>query len=322
MLRHFQAKKSKLLLVVFACLFSGLLQGAKDEAVADKRIRVAMRMIGHEVLMCLGDQQSRVMPIEQVGDHYKISFEFEFGFDPGDIVSLVDDIMTETGTAIHYLVEVEQCETGEIVHSFEMNRYTDRNAIACTGRILPPDCYNLLITILDGVVDSSHAATMAADRSPSKGLAPADSSVAPMPPPKSDRWNLALIIIPLLILAGVLAYLNRKKSPAQTKQDLIRIGAYQFDPKKMSLSFHNTSIELSNKEVELLALLYSSANAPLSREVILHRVWGDEGDYVGRTLDVFISRLRKKLESDDNVKIVNIRGVGYKLVMDEFGEGR
>jgi DNA-binding response OmpR family regulator len=49
----------------------------------------------------------------------------------------------------------------------------------------------------------------------------------------------------------------------------------------------------------------------------LNKVWGDEGDYIGRTLDVFISKLRKKLEADSSIKIVNIRGVGYKLVMDK-----
>ena len=53
----------------------------------------------------------------------------------------------------------------------------------------------------------------------------------------------------------------------------------------------------------------------LEREVILKTVWGDDGDYIGRTLDVFISKLRKKLEANTNLKIVNIRGVGYKLVI-------
>ena len=55
----------------------------------------------------------------------------------------------------------------------------------------------------------------------------------------------------------------------------------------------------------------------MEREKILATVWGDEGDYVGRTLDVFVSKLRKKLEADANVRIVNIRGVGYRLVLGE-----
>ena len=62
-------------------------------------------------------------------------------------------------------------------------------------------------------------------------------------------------------------------------------------------------------------LLYQKANTTVERDIILNKVWGDEGDYVGRTLDVFISKLRKKLETDSTIKIVNIRGVGYKLVI-------
>ena len=73
--------------------------------------------------------------------------------------------------------------------------------------------------------------------------------------------------------------------------------------------------ELSSKEADLLMLLYSSLNQTLERETILNKVWGDEGDYVGRTLDVFISKLRKKLEQDPEIKIVNVRGVGYKMVI-------
>lgn len=66
----------------------------------------------------------------------------------------------------------------------------------------------------------------------------------------------------------------------------------------------------------MLGLLYTNINRNVTREDILQIVWGDEGDYLGRTLDVFISKLRKKLETDPNIKIVNIRGVGYRMVLE------
>jgi DNA-binding response OmpR family regulator len=56
-------------------------------------------------------------------------------------------------------------------------------------------------------------------------------------------------------------------------------------------------------------------NSTVEREHILKTIWGDEGSYIGRTLDVFISKLRKRLEADTKVKIVNVRGVGYKLIL-------
>jgi DNA-binding response OmpR family regulator len=97
---------------------------------------------------------------------------------------------------------------------------------------------------------------------------------------------------------------------------LIPIGAYLFDKRNAELLIKDQRIELTNKEADLLLLLYTDVNTTVEREVILNMVWGDEGGYVGRTLDVFISKLRKKLEFDAKVKIVNIRGIGYKLVMD------
>jgi len=58
-------------------------------------------------------------------------------------------------------------------------------------------------------------------------------------------------------------------------------------------------------------------NAPVEREVMLKEVCGGVGDYVGRTIDVFISKLRKKFEVDPSVRIANIRGEGYKLILDD-----
>jgi DNA-binding response OmpR family regulator len=62
-------------------------------------------------------------------------------------------------------------------------------------------------------------------------------------------------------------------------------------------------------------LLHASVNITVERDVLLKNVWGDEGAYVGRTLDVFISKLRKKLEADPSIRIVNVRGIGYKLIL-------
>ena len=85
----------------------------------------------------------------------------------------------------------------------------------------------------------------------------------------------------------------------------------------MVLTREDESTELTSKEADLLVVLHSSVNNTIEREVILNSVWGDEGDYVGRTLDVFVSKLRKKLSADPNIKITNIRGVGYRLILND-----
>jgi len=75
-------------------------------------------------------------------------------------------------------------------------------------------------------------------------------------------------------------------------------------------------IELTSKESELLNLLYGSTNKTVEHDFILNKVWGDEGDYVGRTLDVYISKLRKKFGNDATIQIKNIKGLGYKLIVE------
>ncbi len=302
MFRIFDQSYQKLLLLFSACILPVTAIIATEDVIAEKRTGVAMRMIGHEVLMCVDDYESRIMPIEKVDDHYKISFEFDFGFDPEDIISIVESVMTETKISSNYLVEVERCENNAVVHSFEVGNAVYASLKACGGRILPKDCYNLLITLLDG--------TKPVEKSPDVMYLTSPNAA------KSKSFESALLMVPLVILIGFIGYFITKKKPVDLDPNLIWVGASLFDKRNMTLSFGNKSIDLSNKEAELLTLLHKSANTPVERATILQRVWGDDGDYIGRTLDVFISKLRKKLEADESLKIVNIRGIGYKLVTD------
>ena len=279
----------------------------QGEEIGEKRIAVAMRMIGHEVLRCLGDEESRILPIEQIDDYYKIPFEVAFGFNPDDIVSVIERVMAEARIARYYLVEVEDDATKEVVYNFMVG---DPGMIPCEGRMLPVARYSLLITTLDHLFSEAEVPAMAREGSSMNTLTPTQDQAA------NATSKAAFLLLPLFILVGVAAYFIRKKKPEAVDPDLILIGSSQFDKKNMALSFENKRVELSHKETELLSLLYTAANTPLERDVILQSVWGDEGDYVGRTLDVFISKLRKKLKADASVKIVNIRGIGYKLVMD------
>jgi DNA-binding response OmpR family regulator len=75
----------------------------------------------------------------------------------------------------------------------------------------------------------------------------------------------------------------------------------------------NETIQLTKKESDILALFATNQNTLLKREQILKSVWQNDSYYVGRSLDVFVSKLRKYLEPDTEIKIVNIHGYGYKL---------
>ena len=124
---------------------------------------------------------------------------------------------------------------------------------------------------------------------------------------------IGILFVPIVV---VFLFLWKRRKPSTIDPNLISLGEYHFDKRNTELLINHQRIELTNKEADLLLLLYDAVNTTVEREVILNMVWGDDGDYVGRTLDVFISKLRKKLEGDSNVKIINIRGVGYKLVTE------
>ncbi|MET4139402.1 response regulator transcription factor [Pedobacter sp. UYP1] len=96
---------------------------------------------------------------------------------------------------------------------------------------------------------------------------------------------------------------------------LYTIGAYQFDTVYSKLSSNGKEKKISYRESELLRMLVEHQNQIVKRADILSELWEYESFFTGRSLDVFISRLRSYLKSDPNIEIVNIRGVGYMLVI-------
>ncbi|MBV6443375.1 MAG: Response regulator MprA [Saprospiraceae bacterium] len=97
----------------------------------------------------------------------------------------------------------------------------------------------------------------------------------------------------------------------------VSIGNYSFDYKNLSLIAEGYSETLTQKEADLLKLLNEHRNQVVKRSFILETIWGKDDYFLGRSLDVFISRLRKYLSLDDRIKIENIHGVGFKFKVDE-----
>ena len=97
---------------------------------------------------------------------------------------------------------------------------------------------------------------------------------------------------------------------------LITLGGFNFYPEQNKLVKHPETINLSKKECEILALFVERPNQIIKRDELTKAVWEDNGVFVGRSLDTYISKLRKKLQSDDSVKLTNVHGVGYKLEIE------
>lgn len=108
----------------------------------------------------------------------------------------------------------------------------------------------------------------------------------------------------------------RRVKGKKTKDNSIRqIGEFVFDTQKQLLSIGEKQTKLTTKEAELLALLCSKKNELLQRDYALKSIWIDDNYFNARSMDVYITKLRKHLKDDPNVEILNVHGKGYKLVI-------
>ena len=113
------------------------------------------------------------------------------------------------------------------------------------------------------------------------------------------------------LLMRVKVFLRR--SNGQFSQQVFQIGKLTFDYPNLCLRFANSVTTLTQKEADILRLLCFSQDRVIKREEILKAVWGADDYFLGRSMDVFISKIRKYLKSDPSIQIVNYHGVGFKL---------
>ncbi|MEX2595848.1 MAG: response regulator transcription factor [Salibacteraceae bacterium] len=103
----------------------------------------------------------------------------------------------------------------------------------------------------------------------------------------------------------------------QNQRDVFQIGNFTFDYKNLNLKHSVENRTLTKKEAELLRMLCLHQDEVLTREMALTVVWGSDDYFLGRSMDVFITKLRKYLSHDERIKIMNVHGVGFKMIIDE-----
>ncbi|WP_312769027.1 response regulator transcription factor [Epilithonimonas sp.] len=107
-----------------------------------------------------------------------------------------------------------------------------------------------------------------------------------------------------------------KRNESSTKL-IINLGNYSFIPSQFQLLFENETIQLTEKESELLLLLSKNNQKIINRKEILETLWGENDYFLGRSLDVFMSRLRKYFHKDERIKFDSVRGIGFKVEFPE-----
>jgi hypothetical protein len=258
------------------------------------RREVLLRGIGHEILLQSGDSTSRVLPVEKVGDNeYQVRFEKELTFQPDSLMSTVQRLLARDPFASDFVVNVLNCANATVAYGFAISKNKKDNIIACLGRRQPVACYIINIK-----------------------FKPAGITTA------KNKYLLGGSLLGLAVAGFIFlrSVKPRKVLPVDNQQpvndqhtDMITLGAVLFDTKNRKLVIDGTTTDLTATETRILSIFAKSQNEIIERSRLQKEIWEDEGVIVGRSLDMFISKLRKKLEPDPNIKVVVIRGKGYKL---------
>ena len=273
------------LLILFSLASVGLSMIHSDDFDL-AREEVLLRRIGHELLLQSGDSTSRVLPVKKIAENeYQISFENELSFQPDSLVNTIQRLLADGTFARDYVVNVVNPVNTDVVFGYAISKNKKDDIIACIGRRQPIGNYRIHIQ-----------------------FKPTGTSQA-----KNVYLFGSLIVLAFVGFVSLRSVKPGRSSPDSRNNGLLTLGSISFDAEIRKLMINGKTIDLTRTENRLLHIFALSPNETIERSRLQKEIWEDEGVIVGRSLDVFISKLRKKLKSDPNINIVAIRGKGYKL---------
>jgi hypothetical protein len=287
-----------MLLLFIAVIGVAFSMGDSDSNDLSKR-EVLLRRIGHELLLQSGDGESRVLPVRKTGENeYQISFENELSFLPDSLVNTTRRVLAGDPGARDYIVNVLNCGSSSVAYGYAISSNQKDDIIACLGRKQPQACYVINIKfqpkknttkygyLLGSVALLAFVGFIFLRPGKPQHVLPEDQPTSP--PDQSTR-------------------------PEHRSPNMFTLGSVLFDAQNRKLLLNEKTIELTGTETRVLLMFALTPNEIIERSRLQKEIWEDEGVIVGRSLDMFISKLRKKLEVDPVVKIVVIRGKGYRL---------
>lgn len=250
------------------------------------RREILLRKIGHEILLQSGDSASRVLPVKKIDENeYQISFEKELTFQTDSLVNTTQRLLAKDPLTNDYIVNVMNCGNSNVAYGYAMSKNTKNDIVSCIGRKQPKACYVINIKFKPTGINSA-----------------------------KNKYLLGSLSF--LALVGFIFFRSGKPKttlPDGNYTDLFTLGSIMFDANNRKLITNEKTVDLTGTETRVLLIFALSPNETIERSRLQKEIWEDEGIIVGRSLDMFISKLRKKLELDPNIKIVVIRGKGYKL---------
>ncbi len=268
-------------------------QDARPQDFRAEKINLALRRTADQLLRLSGDSISRIAAIEQTSQGaWRVRIEHQFDYDK--LPALLQASLDLHGIKEEYNVVIRSCKGDTINLGYNKLDFTKQQSVACGGRELPDGCHYIEVTFLGGTSKRSFWVGMT-------GI--------------------------FLLLAGVLLgyWISRRRKAEVHVAEKAEVGVEGTPPEW--LCFGNCKLDVSGqilmagtvketltfRETKLLQLFANNVDRLLDRESIIQQVWADEGVLVGRSVDVFVSRLRKKIAADPTIAISVVHGVGYRL---------
>lgn len=292
--------KLRVILISIAVCFVMLAvySAVKEDSTVYKETKqeILLRKLAHELMLSAGDSSSRVLPVKQISaQEFHVFPENALAIVPDSFVNIVNRAIAAGNLTGSFTASILKYQENVTVYGFAASSFEKDNLVSCVGRDLPKDRYYLSFVFSN----------------------------------KSSLNEYA----PFFYLGGAMVILaaiffgwrKRQKSviepaietidekPEGKMEGLVKIGNYIFDLAQQSLELDGEKTILTVKEAKLLGIFAAAPNCIIERDTLQKEVWESEGVIVTRSLDVFISKLRKKLAGDPSIKIVNVHSKGYRL---------
>jgi len=275
-----------LILLSFISAICAAFSMAGSDGFDIARREVLLRRIGHELLLQSGDITSRVLPVKKIAENeYQIRFENELTFQTDSLVNTTKRLLAKDPLTRDYIVNVLNCGDASVAYGFAISGNKKDDIVACKGRKQPKASYMINIKFKPTGINTA-------------------------------KNGYLLGTLPFLAFVGFIFFRSVKPRRALSSGQRTRIftfGSVLFDAQERQLIINKKTVDLTGTETRLLLIFALSPNETIERSRLQKEIWEDEGVIVGRSLDMFISKLRKKLGFDPNIKIAVIRGKGYKL---------
>lgn len=283
---YHQMKSTYLFILLFQ-LCTCLPGHSQSEMMDEERVNLALRRTADLLLRASGDSTSRIPPIEHpAAMTWRIILHQSFEYDA--LPEILQSSLARYDISLTYQVTVKNCQDQSIALGFSKKDIIQDTTVACQGRAEPEGCHFIEIIFQE--------------------------------PAQTKAWWTGtglLVLLTLVTSSGALMWYRKKSTspsamPPQD-EDWIGFGKSRLNSTALLLECNGVSEKLTYREAKLLRLFATQTNQLLERDYILREVWGEEGIQVSRSVDMFISRLRKKLANDAGISIVAIHGVGYRM---------